>query len=105
MHWRNAQKDHEFFAILLYWTPASLTVGILHSWVSSAPFVFFHKDTLPNLLFPNKSFAELLTDTHFSLGWGIAALSVVHIGAVLKHHYLNKDLILIRILPFCRTRN
>ncbi|MFD2204412.1 cytochrome b [Kiloniella antarctica] len=80
-------------------------IGIFHSWASGYPIVFFNSYTLPSVRMLNKSFADWLSTSHFILGWGIAALIVVHISAALKHHYLNKDLVLIRMLPFCRTRN
>ncbi len=80
-------------------------IGIIHSWASGYPIVFFNSYTLPSLSILNKSFADWLSTSHFILGWGIAALIVVHIGAALKHHYLDKDFILTRMLPFCRVRN
>ncbi|WP_419903701.1 cytochrome b [Kiloniella sp.] len=84
---------------------AQPVVGIIHSWASGYPIVFFNSYTIPNLISSNKTIADWLSTTHFLLGWGIAALIVVHISAALKHHYLDKDLILVRMLPFGRVRN
>ena len=38
--------------------------------------------------------------THFTLVWGIVALMVMHIGAALKHHFIDRDDVLARMIPW-----
>ncbi len=47
-------------------------------------------------------FAALL-QTHHLLAWALAAVVVLHVAAALKHHYVLKDDVLRRMLPFTKT--
>jgi cytochrome b561 len=42
-------------------------------------------------------------DAHTILGYGLAALVVLHILAALRHHLLLRDATLIRMLPILRA--
>ena len=79
-------------------------IGIVHSWATGFPIVFFNSYALPNMISANKALAEQLSTAHFVIGWSIAAIVVLHICAALKHHYQDKDDILTRMVPFGRPR-
>jgi cytochrome b561 len=46
------------------------------------------------------SLYELLLSFHIGLYWTIVALLAVHILAALKHHFIDRDAVLLRMLPF-----
>jgi len=66
--------------------------------------VYFGIIPLPDLLQKNKELGELLELVHSSLNFTLAGLVVAHIAAALKHHLLDRDEVLARMLPFL-TRN
>ncbi len=50
------------------------------------------------------SMHDTLLSFHKSIYWTIIALLLVHIGAALKHHFVDKDNVLVRMLPFTKRR-
>ena len=54
---------------------------------------------LPDLLAKDKVMGDLLATLHMSLNLLLVALLVAHVGASLKHHFINKDDVLLRMLP------
>jgi len=61
--------------------------------------VYFGIVPIPDLLAKNKELGNLLRDVHEVLNLILAALVIGHIGAALKHHLIDKDDILTRMLP------
>jgi cytochrome b561 len=46
-----------------------------------------------------------LSDTsHIVLAWGALGLIAMHMGAALKHHFLDRDAVLLRMVPLLRRR-
>jgi len=46
-----------------------------------------------------------LSDTsHILLAWGALGLITLHVGAALKHHFLDRDAVLLRMVPLLRRR-
>lgn len=43
---------------------------------------------------------ELLLDFHIALYWTIVALLALHVAAAIKHHFVDGDDVLLRMLPF-----
>jgi cytochrome b561 len=50
----------------------------------------------------SKAIASFFKDAHFYLAWSILVAVSAHILAALKHHFINKDDILTRMLPFTK---
>ena len=73
-------------------------VGIVHSWATGYPIVFFNSFPLPALMAPNRALADILGTTHVFIGWGLVALIALHGAAALKHHFIDRDQTLIRML-------
>lgn len=48
---------------------------------------------------------ESFETIHVILGWAMAVLVPLHIGAGLYHHFWRKDNVLLRMLPFVKLRN
>jgi cytochrome b561 len=59
--------------------------------------------TWPNLIAPNEHAFDLLRSIHHLLSDALLALAILHILAALKHHFWNKDDVLIRMVPFTRS--
>lgn len=59
---------------------------------------FFGLFTLPNLIAPNKEWHQLFEITHEWLGYGLILTIFLHICGALKHHFIDKDKILRRMI-------
>ena len=77
--------------------------GWLMSSAKGFQTVWFGVLPLPDLLAKDKELGDLLALVHKSLNLLFGAIIVGHIGAALKHHFIDKDDILTRILPGHRT--
>ena len=55
---------------------------------------------LPDLISKDKALAETLFALHQTLNFSLLALLAAHVGAALKHHLIDHDDILARMLPF-----
>lgn len=71
--------------------------GWLLSSAAGIPPSFFGLFVLPGLVAPNHHLQDLFTVTHQWLAYGLIATFCAHVGAALKHHFINKDNILKRI--------
>lgn len=52
-----------------------------------------------------KPYEAIFKSAHEFMAWGLLALLVLHVAAALKHHFINRDTVLARMLPGVRTRN
>ncbi|PKO87158.1 MAG: cytochrome b [Betaproteobacteria bacterium HGW-Betaproteobacteria-12] len=73
--------------------------GWLMSSAKGFQTVWFGVLPIPDLLEKNKEVGDLLQTVHMSLNLLFAAVIVGHVGAALKHHFIDKDDILTRMLP------
>ena len=60
---------------------------------------------LPDLLSKNKELGDLLKETHEVLNFLMLSLVLAHVGAALKHHFIERDSILSRMLPMLRKKS
>jgi len=98
---RAAQAAHHLLYVLLLAIPVS---GWLMSSAKGFQTVWFGVLPLPDLLARDKALGDLLALVHRSLNFSMAALVSVHVIAALKHHFLDRDLVLARMLPLHRKR-
>jgi len=86
--------------VLLYGLMLALP---LSGWViqstSGMPFRIFRRWPLPAIAAADKAASDLAATVHLSLGIALAALLAVHIGAALRHHFIQRDEVLTRMLP------
>jgi len=78
------------FAVMLtgYLIPTAEGVGIdVFGWF-----------TVPALFSFNKEITDLIGMMHFYLAWAVMVLAGIHAAAALKHHFIDKDTTLLRIL-------
>jgi cytochrome b561 len=92
-----ARATHAAFYVLLFAMPLS---GWLMSSAKNYSVSWFDWFTWPDLIAPNERAFELLRGTHDALSKVLFAIAVLHILAALKHHFWNRDGVLLRMLPF-----
>lgn len=73
--------------------------GWLITSAAGLPVSLFGVVVLPNLISPNEDLLQLFEEIHKWLGYGLIVTIVLHVSAALKHHFINKDDILRRMLP------
>lgn len=76
--------------------------GWLFSSASGIPTVYLGWVQLPDLVAKDKLFAELLRQLHVSLNVMLFVIVCIHVAAALKHHFFDRDEVLVRMLPFLR---
>jgi len=64
--------------------------------------VWFGLLPLPDLVAKNAELGDQLQWLHMTLNYALAALVIAHIGAALKHRFIDRDDILSRMLPSAR---
>ncbi|MCT9809770.1 cytochrome b [Acidovorax sp. Be4] len=80
-----------FFAVPL--------LGWAYSSAAGFPIVFLGLVPLPDWVPASESLAELLKPLHQWSAYALAALIVLHIAAALKHHFIDRDGLMQRMLP------
>lgn len=73
--------------------------GWLLSSAAGFPVSVFGLFTLPNLISPDPQLRELFSGAHELLANALIVLIIAHVAAALKHHFIDKDTILRRMLP------
>lgn len=91
-----ANVTHGLLYVLLFAVPIS---GWLMSSALGFQTVYLGVVPLPDLLPKDKALGEALKFVHRFLNYTLAALLLLHIGAALKHHLLDRDDVLRRMLP------
>jgi cytochrome b561 len=72
--------------------------GWLITSAAGLPVSFFGWFVLPDLISPDPQLMNLFQVIHQWLGYGLIITIVLHFSAALKHHFINKDDILRRII-------
>lgn len=72
--------------------------GWLITSASGLPVSFFGLFVLPDLVAPSENLRYFFTQCHMWLSYALIAVMCLHISAALKHHFIDKDDILKRIL-------
>lgn len=94
---RLAHSMHLALYVLLFAIPIS---GYFYTYAAGFPVVYFGLIELPALIEPNSSHKLLFKALHVALTTALLLLMCLHIAAALTHHFINKDGILQRMLPF-----
>jgi cytochrome b561 len=95
-----ARATHSAFYVLLFAMPLT---GLFMSSAKNYSVSWFGLFTWPNLIAPNERWFEVLKSTHDLLSYVLFAVAILHILAALKHHFWNKDDVLLRMLPFTKS--
>ncbi len=91
-----AHVGHALLYLLMIIIPLT---GWLMSSAKGVQTVYLGMIPLPDLLAKNKELGNLLQDVHAWLNYTLATIVVIHIAAALKHHFIDKDNVLTRMLP------
>ena len=84
---------------------ALLLIAALSGWlrVSSAiipiPSRFFDLFVIPNPVGPDAAFSDSMALLHYVVSRLLIGLLVLHVAAALKHHLVDRDDVLVRMLP------
>lgn len=92
-----AHAAHALLYLLMIAIPLS---GWLMSSAKGFQTVWFGVLPIPDLLGKNQALGNLLQTVHLSLNLLLIAVLIAHIGAALKHHFIDRDDVLTRMLPF-----
>lgn len=97
-HWqrRTSEAMHRVLYVLMMAMPLS---GWLMSSAKGFQTVWFGVLPLPDLLQKNPPLGKALSEVHEILGFIILAFVALHVLAALKHHFIDRDEVLARMLP------
>jgi cytochrome b561 len=96
--WQRAASTatHALLYVLMLVIPIT---GWLFSSASGFPVVYFGVVQLPDLVQKNKELAELFQTWHAVLNYTMFAVVGLHVLAAVKHHLVDRDTVLHRMLP------
>jgi cytochrome b561 len=96
-----ANLTHAGLYILLFAMPLS---GWTMSSARGFPVSWFGFIQLPDFVSKNKPLYDVMLETHHTLALALYTIVFLHVAAALKHHFLLKDNVLRRMLPFTKNR-
>jgi cytochrome b561 len=98
---KTAALTHFGLYVLLFALPVS---GWVMSSAGGFPVVYLGIWQLPDLVAKNKPLFETMKEVHELLAYGLLGVVALHTLAALKHHFIDRDSVLVRMLPFLRPR-
>ena len=93
---RASHAVHGLLYVLFFAVPLA---GWAYSSAAGFPIVVFGVLPLPDFVSPDKALAEAIKPLHKILAFTLAALVLAHVGAALKHHFVDRDGLLDRMRP------
>jgi cytochrome b561 len=91
--------------VLLYLLMIVIPItGYLFSLASNVPVVYLGIVPLPRLIGPDPTLKAIFKTAHLVLNWGLAALVLAHVGAALKHQWIDRDGLLARMIPCLKSK-
>jgi cytochrome b561 len=94
-----AHASHVLLYVLFFAAPLS---GWLFSSATGFQTVYFGVLPIPDLLGKNRELSDVLKLVHRSIVYALGGLVALHIAAAIKHHVLDRDDVLVRMLPFLK---
>lgn len=94
-----AHSVHRLLYLALLAMPIS---GWVYNSASNFPLQWFGLIQLPALVAPDKEIKHWAHETHEFLAWTIIVLLALHVAGALKHHFIDRDETLRRMLPFSK---
>ena len=94
---RLAHFTHAALYVLLFAMPLT---GWTMSSARGFPVSWFNLFQLPDLVGTSRPLYEALHETHELLAYTLGAVVLLHIAGALKHHFVLRDGVLRRMLPF-----
>ena len=96
--WQHKVADgmHYLLYFFIFAVPIS---GYLYSYAAGVPVVYLGLFQLPAVIEPNAELKPILKTVHYVLTMTMAGAVVAHALAALKHHFIDRDATLKRMLP------
>jgi cytochrome b561 len=94
-----ANVTHAALYLLIFALPIT---GWMMSSARGFPVSWFNQFQLPDLVAKNRQLYETMQDTHGALALTLGAVALLHVLGALKHHFVLKDTVLRRMLPFSK---
>lgn len=91
-----ADYTHVLLYVLMFAVPLS---GYLYTTAAGVPVVYLGLFPIPAAFEADTALKALLKPVHYWLNMGLAALVFMHVAAALKHHFVDRDEVLKRMLP------
>ena len=98
---RAAHWLHALLYLLIFAVPVS---GYAFTLAAGVPVVYLGVLPLPVLFDADPALKPVLRSVHYWLDMTLAAVVLMHIGAALKHHFVDRDGLLARMSPFTPTK-
>jgi cytochrome b561 len=92
-----AKVLHRLLYVLMFAVPLA---GWAYSNASGYPIVYLRLVRLPDLVARDRVLADRLVELHEALGWLLLGAILLHLLAALKHHFVDRDATLRRMLDF-----
>lgn len=96
---------HASHTLLYVLTLAIPLTGWLFSSASGFQTVYLGLLPIPDLVGKSKAAAEVYKAAHQYLNFTMLAVVILHVAAALKHHLIDRDTVLSRILPLIPPRS
>ncbi|MFO1272061.1 MAG: cytochrome b [Rubrivivax sp.] len=93
---RTAHWTHRLLYALFFAVPLA---GWAYSSAAGFPVVVFGVLPLPDFVSADRALAEAIKPLHGALAWTLAVLVGVHVVAALKHQWIDRDRLLLRMMP------
>lgn len=94
-----AHAVHVILYLLMFLIPIS---GYLYSSAAGIQVVYLGIVPLPVLIGPDAMLKALLKTIHIWLNYSLLTLVAAHVLAALKHHFIDRDGLLARVIPFVK---
>jgi cytochrome b561 len=97
-NWQQNAAHHLHLMLYLLFFAVPLS-GYFYSLAAGVPVVYLGILPLPVLIEPNPGLKPILKALHYWLNMALLASVALHFAAAMKHHFINHDTILKRMLP------
>lgn len=94
-----ARVSHVLLYVLIFALPLS---GWLMSSAKNFPVSWFKLVQFPDLVEPNERLFRFMQDAHGMLFGALVVVALLHVAGALKHHFIDRNDVLRRMLPFSR---
>jgi cytochrome b561 len=94
---RLAHAVHHGMYLLFFAVPL---VGWAYSSAAGFQIVLYGVLPLPNWIAADRTLAEAIKPWHGYLAYGLGTLVILHVAGALKHHFVDRDGLILRMWPF-----
>ncbi|WP_109476506.1 cytochrome b [Paraburkholderia sp. C35] len=94
-----ARATHDLLYMLMFAIPLT---GYFFSSAAGVQVVYLGVLPLPTVIGPDQALKAVLRTTHIALNYTLLVLVAMHVLAALKHHFVERDGLLARMIPFLK---